>query len=175
MFLKLIKNRRSIRNFIDKKIEEDKIEALKEAALRSPSSRSLNPWEFIFIDDPDILENLSRSKPQGSSFLKKAKLGIAVIADPEKCDVWIEDCAIASTYIQLAAESLGLASCWSQIRKRENQTNRSAENFVKRLLEIPKEYKVLSIIGIGYPVQKPEPHNEEYVTNQMLKIHMNKF
>lgn len=175
MFYKLIRNRRSVRSFLEKAVDEDKIEALKEAALRAPSSRSLNPWEFIFVNDPDKMDNLSRSKPHGSSFLKSAPLGIAVVADPEKCDVWVEDSSIAAIYLQLAAESLGLKSCWCQIRERQNQSGDPAQDFVKKILGIPKNHQVLCIIGIGYPAKVEPGHGDDYVKNQMNKIHNNNF
>jgi len=175
MFFEIIRNRRSVRSFMDKKIENEKIEALAEAALRSPSSRSLNPWEFIFITDKNTLQKLSDTKPHGASFLKSAPLGIAVIADPEKCDVWIEDCSIASIYIQLAAEALGLKSCWCQIRKRQDKNGDEAENYVKKILNIPEKYKVLSVIAAGYPSSEPEGHDSSYVKSQMNKIHYNNF
>lgn len=112
MFLDLISNRRSIRKFKDKPIEQEKINRLIEAALRSFSSRGFNPWRFIVIDDPQILETLSSAKAHGSSFLSNAPLGIAVCADTSASDVWIEDTAIASAFIHLAAHDMGLGSCW---------------------------------------------------------------
>ncbi|MDY0133135.1 MAG: nitroreductase family protein [Desulforegulaceae bacterium] len=175
MFFELIRNRRSVRVFKNKPIEPEKIEALKEAALRSPSSRSINPWEFIFTTDKNIIEKLSKSKPHGSSFLKTASLAVTIIADPEKCDVWIEDSSIASIYIQLACESLDLKSCWCQIRKREHNENLEAETYVKDILNIPANYRVLSIIGAGYPDSLPKGHDNSYVKNQIQKIHLDKF
>ena len=84
MFMDLIANRRSIRRFTTDKVETEKIELLKEAALRAPSSRGSNPWEFIFITNRNLLAKLSGAKPHGSTFLKDAQLGIVVCADPEK-------------------------------------------------------------------------------------------
>ena len=161
MFFDLIRKRRSIRAFLEKDIEQEKLDLLIEAALRSPSSRSLNPWEFILVRDKHMLAQLSESKPHGASFLKAAPLGIVVIADPSVCDVWVEDCTIASTYIQLAAESLGLKSCWIQIRKREYKPGRTAAERVSDLLNIPPTMDVLSIIAIGYPAQTLDGHGKE--------------
>jgi len=96
MFMDLIANRRSIRRFSGDKVEAQKVELLKEAALRAPSSRGVNPWEFIFITDRNLLAKLSAAKPHGSTFLKDAPLGIVVCADPEKSDVWVEDASIAT-------------------------------------------------------------------------------
>ena len=116
MFSSLIQKRRSIRKFQEKPVENEKIEILIEAALRSPSSRGHNPWEFVVVTERDSLEKLSSAKIHGSEFLKNAPLGMVVCADEDKCDVWVEDCSIASTFIFLASESLGLGSCWIQIR-----------------------------------------------------------
>src|SRR5674536_368404 len=66
--LDILRNRRSIRRYKDREIEKEKIELLKEAALRSPSSRGINPWRSIFITDKALLESLSRAKESGSSF-----------------------------------------------------------------------------------------------------------
>ncbi|VAX32202.1 Nitroreductase, partial [hydrothermal vent metagenome] len=96
MFMPLIRKRRSIRKFLKKEVEAEKIDQLVEAALRAPSSRGLNPWEFIVVTKKDLLEKLSKAKKHGSSFLNNAPLGIVVCADPAKCDVWIEDASIAS-------------------------------------------------------------------------------
>ncbi len=173
MFLDLIKNRRSVRKFQNKSVEKEKLDLLIEAALRSPSSRSLNPWEFIIVTDNDLLADLSQSKPHGASFLKDAPLGIVVIAAPDKCDVWIEDSSIASTFIQLAAESIGLKSCWIQIRKRFYTETVTAETRVRELLEIPLNYSVESIIAIGYPDEIKPGHSKESLSYE--KIHQNRF
>jgi nitroreductase len=173
MFFKLIEKRRSQRKYKPKKIEKEKIDKLIEAALRSPSSRSFNPWRFIVIDKKDLLLKLSKSKPHGSSFLKEAALGIVVCGDTEKSDTWIEDTSIASTFIQLAAESLDLSSCWIQIRKREHNSTQSANNYVKDLLEIPDNIDVESIIALGYPDEKKQGHLKESL--QTEKIFYNKY
>jgi len=117
MFLSLIQKRRSIRRYLPWPVEKEKIDVLIEAALRAPSSRGFNPWKFIFVTDRDVLKRLSVTKEHGSSFLRNATLGIVVCADTEKSDVWVEDASIASIFIQLAAESIELGSCWIQIRR----------------------------------------------------------
>lgn len=158
MFLSLVQKRRSIREYLDQPVEPEKIDKLIEAALRSPSSRGFNPWEFVVVTDRDLLDKLSKSKPHGASFLKNAPLGIVVCADPEKSDVWIEDASIASIIIHLAATSMDLGSCWIQIRKRMYDTQKTAEQYIRELLNIPKNLNVESIIGIGYPAGEKPPH-----------------
>lgn len=154
--LEILKKRKSVRNYSSRPVEKKKTEMLLEAALFSPSSRNNDPWEFIAVDDSLIINKLAMSKKSGSAFLKTAPLVIAVIADTEKSDVWVEDSSIASIIIQLEAEALSLKSCWVQIRKRETADGKGSEKYVREVLRIPENYGVLSLIGIGYPEKEEE-------------------
>ncbi len=171
--INLLRKRRSIRSYKPLPIGEEKVSILKEALLRSPSSRGINPWEFILIDDKQTLIELSRSKQHGSEFLKNASLGIVVLGNENRSDVWIEDCSIASIIVQLAAEDLGLGSCWIQIRKRNHNDEISSEQYIQQLLQIPSHMRVLSIIGIGYPDEEKKPISEQKL--QFHKIHHNNY
>ncbi len=173
MFLSLVQKRRSIRQYLEKPVEKEKIELLIEAALRSPSSRGFNPWEFIVVTDRGLLEKLSKAKMHGASFLKNAPLGIVVCADPEKCDVWIEDASIASIFLHLAAESLGLGSCWIQIRMRMHDQTKTSKEYVQKLLNIPENLNVESMIAIGYPAESKPPHSKEHL--QYKKVYYNEY
>jgi nitroreductase len=155
--LDILRNRRSIRSYRDQEIEPELIEQIKEAAVRSPSSWGNNPWRFLFITDKAKLKKLSRAKESGSGFLKDARLGVVVLAAEEESDVWIEDCAIASIIIQLTGQSLGLGSCWIQIRNRKHNSLQSSEDYVKEVLHLPKKLRVECMIAFGYPGEKKEP------------------
>ena len=155
--IEILRQRRSIRKFTSEKIVPEAVETLVEAALRAPSSRGINPWEFILVDDPELLAKLSLAKQHGAEFLKGAPLGIVVCADSTKSDVWIEDCAIAAIIIQLTAVSLGLGSSWAQIRNRQHDPELSAEARVRELLGLPEQIRVLSVLGIGHPGERKVP------------------
>jgi len=161
MFLSLIRNRRSVRQYENKPIEAEKIDLLLEAALRPPSSNNRQPWEFVVVTDKELLVPLSDAKPHGAGFLKDAALGIVVCADPGKCDVWVEDASIAATFIHLAAASLGLGSCWIQIRKRDHADGRPARDCVAELLALPDNLEVEAFIAVGYPAEEKAPHPQE--------------
>ena len=148
MLIDLLRTRRSIRQFQDKAVEPEKIELLIEAVLRSPSSRSLNPWEFIVVTHKGTIEKLSLAKAHGSKFMKNAALAVVVCADPAASDVWIEDTSIATLILHLAACDLGLGSCWVQIRQREHDSSTSAEQYVRDLLGVGKEMVVEAIVAI---------------------------
>lgn len=169
----LLKARRSIRKFQNKEIEKEKIDAILKSALLSPSSRSLRPWEFVVVTDKKILQELSKCREHSAGFLAGAPVGIVVIADPEKCDVWVEDASIASIIIQLAAHKLGLGSCWIQVRKRTAPNGQRTGEYIKGLLGIPEKYEVECIIAVGYPDEEKDSYTEADLMYD--KIHYEKY
>jgi len=171
--LELLRQRRSIRQFQTRPVEEEKRMQLVEAALRSPTSRGRNPWEFILVDEPELLEKLAASKQHGSRFIAGAPLAIVVLADPDKSDVWIEDCSIAAIILQLAATSLGLASCWAQIRLRPHDGESSAAEYIRGLLGVPGNLQVECIIGVGYAAEEKDGHPEAALLRE--KVHCNRY
>lgn len=155
--LNLLYNRRSTRKFLAKKVEEEKIKNLLTAALLAPSSHNRQPWEFIIVDDPVLLEKLSVAKLHGSALLKHAPLAIIIMGDKTVSDIWIEDCAIVSILIQLEAEALGLGSCWVQIHRRYYDDDISSNEYIHTLFDIPERLEVLSVLGIGYKAKMKLP------------------
>jgi nitroreductase len=160
--LNILRLRRSIRKYRDKKIEREIVDRLKEAALRSPTSRGINSWRFLFVDDKIVLEKLSRAKESGSSFLSGAPLVVVICGEETESDVWIEDCSIASIILQLTGQTLGLGSCWIQIRRRLFGTGKSSEEYVKEVFTLSESWRVESIIAFGYPdeVKNPIPMDQ---------------
>ncbi|MDR2910569.1 MAG: nitroreductase family protein [Bacteroidales bacterium] len=171
--IELLRNRRSIRKYTDQQIESEKIELMKEALLRSPSSKNINTWEFIFVYDLDIIQKLKNCKPYGTTPLDTAPLAVVVCSGKTQNDVWVENCSIASILLQLTAQSLGLRSCWIQVRNRMYSETESSENYIKELLGIPENFGVLSIITIGYPAITCE--SRPFSELQFEKIRINKF
>jgi nitroreductase len=169
----LLRARRSVREYTDRPLGPEKLELLKEAVLRSPSSRNLDPWEFIFVDDRQLLKTLAACKPHGADFLAQAALGIVVCGDSRESDTWIEDCAIASILVQMVAQSFGLGSCWVQVRNRRFDDETTSEQYVQKLLRIPGHIKVESIIAIGYPAETREPLPRTDLKD--TKVHVNTF
>ncbi len=170
MFIDLLRSRRSIRRFEDRPVEAEKVDLIMEAALRSPSSRGGNPWEFIVVTDPETIKGLSQAKPHGASFLAKAPLAIVVCADPDKSDVWVEDAAIASIILHLAATDLGLGSCWIQLRKRNHDGTKTAGEYAAELLGLPAGLVVSAIMAIGYPAEQPAPHPQTSLQRDKVSV-----
>jgi nitroreductase len=173
MFIELLRSRRSIRRFEKRPVEPDKVKLLVESALRAPSSRGFNPWEFILVEAPDLIQKLSLAKPHGASFLARAPLAIAVCADPGKSDVWVEDVSIAAIILHLAATDLGLGSCWIQLRKREYDKTRMASDYAAEVLGLPEGMTISAIMAVGYPAQTPAPHPKASLEKD--KVSLNRY
>lgn len=173
MMLDILYKRRSIRKYKQKFVEEEKIEQLIRAALLAPSARAIYPQRFIVINDKDLLAKLSRSREHGSSFLKDAPLAVVVLGDSSLTDVWIEDTTISAIILQLEAKSLDLESCWIQIRNRNHSSNKTSEEYIQELLNIPPDIKVQCIISIGYPDEEKSQRTEQDL--DFNRIHYNTF
>jgi len=172
-FLELLRQRRSIRAFQSAALSQPALEALREAALRAPSSRGINPWHFIFVDDSEIIARLAQSKMHGSAFLAGAPLAVVVCADSTASDVWVEDCSIAAITLHYAAADLGLGSCWAQIRNRPHTEHQSAENYLQKLLRLPEHMRVEAIIGIGIPAEPKAGHPQTSLMQD--RLHHNRY
>ena len=171
--MELLKRRRSSRLFTGEPVDKDMVCDLMKAALMSPSGHRINPWEFILVEDKEMLKALSVSKEHGAGLLEGAAMAIVVIGDTSKTDVWIEDCSIATIILQLAAEDMGLGSCWVQIRRRTDAEGNVSEENVRKLLGIPGNYAVLSIVAIGHKAREAKPFDEENM--QWDKVHIGCF
>lgn len=168
-FNELLKKRRSCRRFTEESVDKESLNIILEAALMSPSGHRINPWEFVVVEDKEMLKKLSVSKAAGANLIENAALAIVVIANTTMSDVWIEDCSIVGLNMQLAAEDLGLGSCWVQIRARKDAEGNDANDNVKNMLQIPEDYSVLSIIAIGHKAVGPREFDESRL--QWNKVH----
>lgn len=158
MLIDLLRARRSLRRFTDQPVEQEKLDLLLEAVLRSPSSKGNNPWEFIVVTDKARIKELSVAKAHGATFLAGAPLVIVVCADPAKSDVWVEDASIATLLLHLQAADLGLGSCWVQLRLRQRADGSGSQEYMSQLLGLPEGMMVLAMVGIGYPTDTKPGH-----------------
>ena len=172
-FSELVRLRRSMRKFTDEMPSAEQVKTILRAALMAPSSKGLHSYEFVVVDDKQVLGQLASCKARGGEFLSEAPMAIVVMGDPEVCDVWIEDASVASTMILLQAEDLGLGACWIQMRDRTDSEGGSAEENVRKLLDIPKHMRIVSIIAIGHKGMERKPQNEERLLWE--KVHTGKW
>ena len=172
-FHDMLFTRHSIRKYTDEPIDGEHVKLLLEAALLAPSGKSVRPWEFVVVEDKEVLAKMSECRPFGSGPVAKCKLAIVVCGDPGKTDVWVEDCTIAATYIKLQAEALGLGSCWIQMRGRFDKDNNDSADLIRELLDIPGEQQVECIIVLGHKDEVRRPVDPDKLLWE--KVHIGKF
>ena len=161
MFTELMRNRRSVRKFTNQQVEQEKMDAIIEAALRAPSGRAYRPWHFVVVKDKALLEKLSVAKSGGAAFVKDAPVAVVVCGDPSASHLWIEDCSIAAVTMQYAAHAMGLGSRWSQMRNNQYSDSRSSKDYITELLGLPNNFDIQCILAIGYPDENIAPYRDE--------------
>lgn len=151
--LETIMNRRSIRKYLDQPVEEEKIRLLLKAASYAPSAQNCQPWHFLLCDDRAKLDAFRAIHPY-SAMLQQAPLMILVCGDKARqAGEWfyLEDCAAATQNILLAAEEMGLGTCWLGLPP---CSQRQAD--IKKLFELPDSIEPFCGIAVGYPQQKAD-------------------
>ena len=172
-FTSLITGRRSTRKFREEPLSPEQVKSILKAALMAPTSKGASSWQFVVVEDTNTLRQLAGCKKHGSAFLDGCALAIVVLSDVSRTDVWIEDASIAASYMQLQAEDLGLGSCWCQVRNRLMEDGYESEQYVRELLDIPRQFGVLSIIGFGLKAQERKPLDKSYLLWE--KVHFGRF
>ncbi|MEM0085270.1 MAG: nitroreductase family protein [Candidatus Methanomethylicia archaeon] len=143
-----ILKRRSIRRYLDKPVEAEKILKCLEAARWAPSAHNSQPWHFIIVRDRETREKLASIHPFGKH-MAYSPIVLVVLADPEKSPIfWQNDVGAAVQNILLTAFSEGLGSCWIGV-----QFTPFEEEF-KKILKIPEKFRVVCAITIGYPAHE---------------------
>ena len=136
-----IRGRRSIRTFERKNIPKEVIEEIVDAGRWAPSGNDVQPWEFVVITKQETREAIARLTDYGK-FIAQAPVCVVVLCRDTK--YYLEDGCAATQNILLAATARGVASCWVAGDKKPYC------GAIKRLLGVPEQYKVVSLIALGY-------------------------
>ena len=140
-FLAFLKERRSIRTYLDKAISDKEVEMILEAARWTPSASNKQPWEFIVIKNKEILREISKKAFYGRH-IKRAPLAIAIVGKiKENPNYYIQDTSLVSMNMMLMAWSLDIGTCWIGALKRDA---------VKELLGLEEKDYLLTILPMGY-------------------------
>jgi nitroreductase len=156
--LEAIFTRRSVRRFDDRPVPEELIQKLLAAAMRAPSARDAQPWQFVVIDDRSMLAEIAEINPN-AQMARHAPLGIMVCGDlglEKSVGYWVVDCAAAVENILLAAHALGLGAVWTGVYPREERMDG-----LRRLVKLPDNVIAHSLIVLGYPAEQP-PSRDSY-------------
>lgn len=166
----LLIKRRSIRHFTPELISAEDVKLILEAGLLAPTSKSSRAWEFIVVDDKDMLERLSHCKAHAADPIARAPLAVVVAVDSTKTEPWIEDASVAAILMQLQATDLGLGSCWIQVRDRYGADGTPAEEYVQEALSMPDTMSVVCILAIGHPAQERKPQDVDKLKWEQVHI-----
>lgn len=172
--LKTMSARRSVRTYADRPVAKEDLDQILKAAVLGPTGKGIAPYDFIVITDPDVIAKLVDIRKGGAKMLTTAKAAIAVLGDEDRSDTWIEDDAVCMTMMHLMASSLGLGSCWLQVRLRpSNVEGKSAEDFGRDVLGFPEHNHLEAILAVGPIDEKPEPHDPDDLPKE--KFHKNQW
>jgi nitroreductase len=157
-FLEVIEKRRSVRKYSDRPVEKEVLDAIVKVAQTAPSSRNCKSSAFMIIEDKDTLEALSQMRDSGSGLLAGAPAAVVVMGDLTKTDLWVDNCAISATFVQLAVTAMDLVSCWVHVngrpRLKADPEGATAEDYVTELLGIKDGLRPYCVVAIGYPVEE---------------------
>lgn len=153
----VIKKRRSVRKFTDKKASDEQIKKLLEAASWAPSAGNLQSYFLVVVRDQETKERLA-SAALGQSFVAKASVVFVACADTERsasrygqrgADLYaVQDATLALYNLWLAAVEMGLAGVW---------IGAFDEKKVSEFLKLPPHLRPVAVLPIGYPAESPSP------------------
>ncbi len=156
-FLNIVQTRQSVRKYTDRPVEREKLIQCVEAARLAPSAENVQPWHFLIVDDPELKNKLADQAFSGvfrpTLWAKKAPVLVVILATPDilanrigkqitGIQYYLLDIGIAGEHFVLQARELGLGTCWIGWFNAKG---------VKKALNIPKKYRPVSILSVGYP------------------------
>ncbi|MCM1138206.1 MAG: nitroreductase family protein [Muribaculum sp.] len=155
-----IMSRASVRDYSDREISQQTLDTLLRAGMAAPTAMNKQPWQFIVIDNPDILSEIADALGHGDP-VRKCKTAIVACGDLNLAipgdgqQFWVQDVSAASENILLAAHAMGLGAVWCGIYPIKERVNAISE-----ILEIPNQIIPLNIIAIGYPASPVQPKDK---------------
>lgn len=135
--------RRSVREFSDKIVPKEIIEKIIYAGQRAATAMNVQPWIFIVVTDAEKRKAIKNMCPKNGAYIEFAPVCVSVFCEDTK--YYLEDGAAASQNILNAAHSFGLGAVWVAGHKKEYADD------VRKFLNVPEKYKLISLIPIGYP------------------------
>ena len=147
--------RRSVRKYSPQPVEDEKLEQILEAARLAPSWANRQCWRFVVVRDPQTIARLAQPRglvTQVNRWLKDVPVVVALCADPRRSGTrhgqpyYMLDAGITGEHLVLAATALGLGTCW---------IGAFDEAAIKGILGIPAHIRVVALITVGYPAERP--------------------
>jgi len=163
--------RREITKFKPDPIPQEVLDTLIRSLYLAPSGNNLPSREYIVVENKEMLRALTPTTPY-MPWLADAAAGVVIVANPVESKYWLQDASIASGFVWLAAVSLGLGAAWGAVYHSEDaEESKRREDHVRGLLGVPESYRVLAILGFGYPDEVP-PAKSKYALERVLHREM---
>jgi len=143
-----MKKRKSVRSYLERPVEKEKIDKILEAAQIAPSAKNLQEWRILVVTDKDVRKRLAIESARNQMFVAEAPVVFVCCAETDKANMtcghsrFTVDCAIAVDHMTLAAVEEGLGTCWIGAFTQEP---------VRKILDIPKDIEVFALLPTGYP------------------------
>jgi len=154
--LEAILTRRSVREYTDRPVPNETVRRLLAAAMQAPFASGEEPWHFVVIDDPRILENIPAVSPY-AEVRPPAPAAILVCLDlrlPDNPDLRVQGCAAATENLLLAAHALGLGAVWTAVYPDADRMLGFAN-----LFSLPDAVAPFALVTVGYPAARPPPED----------------
>ncbi len=163
--IKAIEDRRSIRKYMDKPVEDEKLIQILESARLAPSGSNTQPWQIIVVKEQENREKVAKAS-YNQKWMTSAPVHLVCVADiksrlPKSKDLYIDeyskelevkqmirDTSIAIEHMALTATDLGLGTCWIAWFEQKD---------FRPILNIPEDKYVVAVLTLGYPDEAPNP------------------
>lgn len=161
-----IKTRKSVRGYADRPVEDEKLNAILEAARLAPSASNRQEWRFVVVRQPETRQKLAQAASSVAAFVGKAPVLIAACAQTDEhvmqCGQlsYPIDVAIAVDHLTLAAVEAGLGTCWVAMFD---------EQKVKTILGIPAKVRVIALLTLGYPANPSAIEKKRLPLKEIVK------
>ncbi len=149
--LEVLEGRRSVRNYSDKPVDKEIIKKIINVARFAPTANNKQPWEFVVVTDSRMKSQIAGITEYGKFI---AQAGACIVVYCQDTKYYLEDGSAATQNILLAAHALGIGSCWVAGDKKDYCKE------ISELLGVPGEYKLVSLIAIGYADRPVPPHSK---------------
>ena len=152
-----IVSRTSVRRYESSPVPPEAVDAILHAAMSAPTGVNRQPWEFIVVNEPELLHRLAGALPY-AKMVDKASVAIVVCGNSERflegddSTLWVQDLSAASENILLAANALGLGAVWTALYPHADR-----ETAVREILNIPSGVIPFNVIPVGYPLSHSNP------------------
>ncbi|MCH4888543.1 nitroreductase family protein [Acidaminobacter sp. JC074] len=163
--MKIIDNRRSVRSYLDKPVEQEKIEKILRAAMQAPSAGNQRPWEFVVVRNKTLLQKLSEMSPY-SKMVASAPVAIVLLGKEKDLmfeEFWTQDMGACTQNLLLEIVEQGMGGVWLGVASQDDRMQ-----YVKETLSL-KEGMPFAVVPFGY-TDKEQTYIDRYEEDRVTYL-----